>query len=179
MLFYVALEWKWSHLMILNMLAKQSSVRSSNSQMYQSLLLLWSFLDETVLITSDMMEENHVKVVGLMDDFGPWFHQAPADVIWSSVVSWGGKAQEQSGEKARSSCPQHRDRPLNASSPKQRKLSLKHENTDGGGSSKCPAFIIRSQLQTPHKHLNLACSRAPSGFSRAFPSRPPGRALML
>lgn len=38
-------------------------------------------LDHTVLITSDMMEENHEKVVGLMDDFVPWFHQAVADVI--------------------------------------------------------------------------------------------------
>lgn len=70
-------------------------------------------------------------------------------------------------EKTRSSCPQHRERPSNASSQKQKNLSVKHENTDSGGSSKHPAFIIRSRLQTPHKHLHLVCSHAPFGVSRA------------
>lgn len=54
-----------------------------------------------------------------MDDILLWFHQALADVIWGGIV-W-----EQSGEKAWSNCPPHREWRLNGSSQNYKKCISK------------------------------------------------------
>lgn len=60
---------------------------------------------------------------------------------------------------------------------RNRRIHHYHENTDRGGSSKHPTFIIQSQLLTPHKCFHLVHSRESFGFSRA-PHTPSGDAVV-